>query len=116
MITYPVIRKHRKNAPPKPPRLPNGLLITSVQHQLDGLRINFEANVTWDGSTVPSAFRADTSDELLDGCINVLGTGPNWIEVEFNGSVAVGANWQVDGPMAGIAPGVAWPQAGVVLA
>jgi len=93
-----------------------GLAITSVQHQVDGLRINFASNVTWNGSDVPGAFRADTSDGPMDGCINVLATGSNWITVEFNGSVSLGAKWMVDGPMAGITPAIAWPQSGSVTA
>lgn len=97
---------------------PKGLRITSVQTRPtpQQVRINFAGNVTWNGTDVPSAFKADTSDGPLDGCINVVGTGPNWIEVEFNGSVDVGANWQVAAPMAGMTPSIAWPQSGTVSA
>ena len=115
MIFYPVIKRKRKPRTPAPP-LPNGLLITSVKTTTTPtqIKIFFAANVAWNGVDVPSAFRADTSDGPLDGCINVLGTGPDWIEVEFNGGVSVGANWTVDGPMAGITPAIAWPQSGTI--
>jgi len=95
-----------------------GLSITAVHTTTTPtqVKIYFAGDVTWNGTDVPSAFRADTSDGPLDGCINVLGTGPNWIEVEFNGDFSVGANWQVDGPMAGISPAIAWPQSGTVTA
>ena len=99
-------------------RKSTGLLITAVHLSTPAtqVKIYFAANVTWNGSDVPSAFRADTIDGPLDACINVLGTGPNWIEVEFNGDVSVGANWQVAAPMAGISPAIAWPQSGTVAA
>ena len=116
VILYPLVQRKRKSRRHVGPGVPNGLLITQVQRQTDGLRIYFAGNVAWNGLDVPSAFRADTSDGPLDGCINVLGTGPNWIEVEFNGSVSVGADWEVDAPMAGISPAVAYPQLGKVTA
>jgi hypothetical protein len=95
-----------------------GLSITSVQARPvpEQVRIFFSGAVAWNGADVPSAFKADTSDGPLDGCINVLAVGANYIEVEFNGAVSVGANWIVDGPMAGVGPPIAWPQAGVVSA
>ena len=46
----------------------------------------------------------------------MLASGSDWIEVEFNAEVAIGAAWQLNGPAAGITPAVAWPQAGVVTA
>jgi hypothetical protein len=101
---------------------PTALIITSVHTSTpaEQVKIFFAGNITWDGSTVPSAFRADTSDGPLDGCINVIATGSNWIEVEFNGSVSVGADWRVEGPMSGITAAgggaVAWPQSGNVTA
>lgn len=121
MITYPVIKKHRKNARPKPPLLPNGLVITSVKTSVppEQVKIFFAGPITWNGSTVPVAFKVFTSDNFFDSPINVIGTGPNWIEVEFNGSVSVGAQWQIDSAVAGITSaigGVAWPQAGNVTA
>lgn len=107
-------RKSRGRGKPIPG--PNGVLITSVHNTgtPTQVKIYFAANVVWNGTDVPSAFRADTSDGPLDGCINVLGTGPDWIEVEFNGDVATGANWAVDAPLAGILPAIAWPQSGGV--
>ena len=100
---------------------PAALVIPSVQTDTpaEQVKIFFNGNVSWDGSTVPSALRCDTSDGPLDACINVIAVGSNWVEVEFNGSVAAGANWQLDAPMAGIASatgGVAWPQSGTVTA
>jgi hypothetical protein len=112
-----VPRRRERHAPPGSGGA-NGIAITSVQLSTPAtqVKIHFASNVTWNGTDVPSAFKADTIDGPLDGCINVLGSGPNWIEVEFNGDVAVGANWQVAAPMAGITPAVAWPQSGVVTA
>ena len=106
-------RRRERRAAPNP-----GLLITAVHTTATPtqVKIYFAANVTWNGTDVPSAFKADTSDGPLDGCINVLGTGPDWIEVEFNGDVSAGANWQVAAPMAGITPAIAGPQSGVVVA
>ena len=93
-----------------------GVLITSVEHQTtrEELIIRFDAPITWDGETVPTNFEATTDDGPDKGCINVLGTGPDWIKVEFNGGVNVGAAWELVGEMAGITPRVAWPQSGVV--
>jgi hypothetical protein len=118
VILYPLAPRKRKSRRRVGSGVPNGILVTSVHLSTPAtqVKIFFAGNVTWNGSDVPSAFRADTSDGPLDACINVLGTGPDWIEVEFNGNVAAGANWQVDGPMAGITPAVAWPQSGVVTA
>ena len=118
MILYPLAPRKRKSRRRVGSGVPNGILVTSVHLSTPAtqVKIFFAGNVTWNGSDVPSAFRADTIDGPLDACINVLGTGPDWIEVEFNGNVAAGANWQVDGPMAGITPAVAWPQSGVVTA
>ena len=97
---------------------PASLTISSVHHgtEPESVRIYFAGNIAWNGTDVPNAFEADTSDGPLDGCVNVLGSGPNWIEVEFNGSVSTGANWAVGGPMAGISPAIAWPQSGTVSA
>jgi hypothetical protein len=118
MIAYPVIKKRRKNAAPRPPLLPNGLLITSVQTSIppEQVKIFFAGPITWNGSDLPVAFRLYTSDNFFDSPINVIGSGPNWLEVEFNGSVSVGAEWQVDSLIAGIMPFIAYPQAGNVTA
>ena len=93
-----------------------GLLITSVEHQTtrEEVIIRFSAPVTWNGTDVPANFQATTDDGPDQGCINVLGTGPDWIQVEFNGGVDVGAAWELVGAMAGITPAVAWPQSGTV--
>ena len=116
MIKFARRKRRNRNFRRRRDGITPGLLITAVQKTLEGLKVSFAGSMSWDGASVPGTFRADTSDGPLDGCINVLATGSNWIEVEFNGSVDVGANWLVDGPMAGITPAVAWPQSGTVTA
>ena len=118
MITYPLKFPRQKHRRPVAKKRPSGLVITSVKRSTapTQVKIYFEANVAWNGSDVPAAFMCYTSDGFMDSCINVLGSGPDWIEVEFNGDVLIGAEWQVEGPMNGITPAVAWPQSGVVTA
>ena len=107
----------RKRKPRPKPRPLSSLTITSVEITTAStqLKITFSAAITWNGTDVPTEFKCVTSDGL-DQPINVLSTGSDWIEVEFNGSVVVGAAWQVDGLMSGISPDVAWPQNGTVAA
>ena len=95
-----------------------GLLITSVELQTytSSLTIRFSGPIAWNGVDVPQAFETTTEDGPDQGCVNVLGSGPDWITVEFNSGVEVGAPWQVTGPMAGITPAIAWPQSGTVAA
>ena len=95
--------------------LPNpGLAITGVHSNLVSVAIQFSGAVVWNGVDTPTEFKAVTEDGFLDSCITVLSTGSDWIEVEFNAGVEVGAAWELQGPMAGITPAVAWPQAGTV--
>ena len=95
---------------------PTGVLITSVEHQTtrEEVIIRFSAPVTWNGVDVPSNFEATTDDGPDQPCLDVLATGADWIKVEFNGGVDVGAAWELVGAMAGITPAVAWPQSGTV--
>ena len=76
--------------------------------------VTFSAPITWNGVDVPYAFEAYTQDEVMEPCIYVFSVGANFVELEFNAPVDVGAAWQVVGAMAGITPSVAWPQAGIV--
>ena len=100
-----------------PPVPPSGLLIASVQRSgvAEQVKVFFSSNITWNGTDTPTALKVTTSDGV-ETPLDVLDTGANWIEVEFNGSVSAGAAWQVDGLMAGITPAVAWTQSGVVTA
>ena len=93
---------------------PAGLAIVSVLTQGAELVVTFSGPITWDGSTVPSAFQAFTTDEDFQSCINVNEVGAAYVKLEFNADVDAGAAWQLVGPMAGISPAVAWPQTGVV--
>ena len=47
---------------------------------------------------------------------DVLDGGEDWIEVLILAAVEVGSAWRIVGPMDGVVPAVAWPQAGVVVA
>lgn len=109
-------RSHGRRKQQRPP-FSAGVVITSVEHQTtrEEVIVRFNGPITWDGETVPSNFEATTDDGPDQGCINVLGTGPDWIKVEFNGGVDVGAAWELVGEMAGITPRVAWPQNGEVV-
>ncbi|HEX3355953.1 MAG TPA: hypothetical protein VHS31_03135 [Tepidisphaeraceae bacterium] len=78
------------------------------------LKVFFSAPIAWDGSTVPFAFSAFTNDGVMEGCIYVDAVGADWIEVEFNADVSVGAAWQLEAAMDGITPAVRWPQNGTV--
>ena len=104
-------RRHARHAP-----TPAGLLITSVEHQAirEEVIIRFSGPVTWNGVDQPTAFEATTDDGPDQACLDVLATGTDWIKVEFNGGVDVGAAWELVGPMVGITPAIAWPQSGVV--
>ena len=106
-------RRERQQTKPAPA----GLLITSVELQTytSSLTIRFSGPIVWNGTDVPQAFETTTEDGPDQGCVNVLGSGPDWITVEFNSGVEVGAPWRVTGPMAGITPAIAWPQSGVVV-
>ena len=68
------------------------------------------------GVDVPQNFQTTTEDGPDQGCVNVLGSGADWITVEFNSNVTVGGPWTIVGEMAGITPAVAWPQSGTVAA
>jgi len=92
-------------------------MITSVvtaEESPEQVRIYFAAPVAWDGVTTPSNFKAYTGDGFMDSPVDVVAAGADWVRVEFNGSVAAGAAWEVVGPLDGITPAVAWPQAGTV--
>ena len=78
------------------------------------LYVEFSAPISWNGVDVPYAFEAYTQDEVMEPCIYVNSVGANFVELEFNVPVDVGAAWQVNAAMAGITPAVAWPQSGVV--
>jgi hypothetical protein len=93
-----------------------GVLITSVEHQTirEEVIIRFSGPITWNGVDQPTAFEATTDDGPDQPCLDVLATGADWIRVEFNGGVDVGAAWALVGPMAGISPVIAWPQSGMV--
>src|SRR5690242_8603567 len=84
--------RRRKRQLPAPPV---GLLITSVEHQStrEEVIIRFSGPVTWNGTDQPTAFEATTDDGPNQACLDVLGTGPDWIKVEFNGGVDIGAAW-----------------------
>ena len=96
----------------------SGLAITLVKRSTPAtqVKIFFSGNIIWNGTDTPTAFECYTSDGFMDGCIHVLASGADWIEVEFNGDVLVGAEWQVVGPMLGISQAIAWPQSGTVTA
>jgi hypothetical protein len=101
---------------------PGGVTITSVEHQAtrEEVIIRFSGPITWNGVDQPTAFEATTDDGPNQPCLDVLATGTDWIRVEFNGGVDVGAAWELTGEMAGISgtggARVAWPQSGVVTA
>ena len=103
-------KKKAQSAPP-----PTGLTITSVvvQGADSQLRVTFSANITWDGETIPTAFQAFTHDGYLDACIAVVGTGSNYVDLEFNAGIDVGAAWEINAPMDGISPAILVPQSGV---
>ena len=106
----------RRKRQPGGAAAPTGLLITSVEHQTytASLTIRFNGPITWNGTDVPQAFETTTEDGPNQGCVNVLGSGPDWITVEFNSGVEIGARWELTGAMAGVTPLVAWPQSGTV--
>ena len=117
-MLLPTPSKFRKRRGTAEAQSQTGLAITSVQRHAtinEQVKIFFAAPITWDGATTPSHFSVVT-DEGRECPLDVLSAGSNWIEVEFNGAVSVGATWQLNGPAAGISPAVAWPQAGVVTA
>src|SRR5215831_7428806 len=95
--------KYRRRKP-RITRPPVGLAIVAVRTSTpaEQVKIYFSAPITWNGTDTPTSFMAYTSDGFVDSCINVIAAGSDWIEVEFNGSVAAGADWQLNGPMAGI--------------
>src|SRR5688500_10527531 len=105
----PRVRRTRRDAagPASP-----GLTITSVQLQVvpRQLIVRFSAPIVWNGVDVPLEFKAYTSDEFFDSPFAVVSVGADWMELEFNGAIAVGAAWEVVGAMAGITPVVAFPQ------
>lgn len=109
--------KYRRRKP-RITRPPVGLSIVAVKTSTppEQVKIYFSAPITWNGTDTPTAFMAYTADGFVDSCINVIATGVDWIEVEFNGSVAAGADWQVNTPLVGISPAVTWPQSGTVTA
>ena len=113
----PPYRPRRSRGKRRTQAAPAGLMIASVTLSESSdyqLVVTFSAPVTWNGVDVPAEFQATTSDGPGESCINVVTMGPDWIEVEFNGSIEVGADWSVDSPMSGISPIVAAPQSGVV--
>jgi hypothetical protein len=114
IIIPPVFPRRRKKRAAIAAAPPIGLTITSVETATpaEQIIVRFSSAITWDGSSVPVEFKAFTSDEFFDSPINVAGVGADWIELEFNGSVSVGAAWELNGPMAGITPAVAFPQMG----
>ena len=107
-------RTHRRRKPVEP-GTPSGLVITSVavQGADSQLRVTFSSNITWDGETIPTAFTAYTHDGYLDACIAVVGTGSNYVDLEFNAGIDVGAAWELNGTMEGISPAILVPQSGV---
>ena len=109
-------RVHRKRRD-VPVGAANGLLIASVEVQAiaNQLIVRFSGPIVWNGVEVPYEFVAFTEDGFMDPPANVLGAGADWMELEFNASVAPGAAWELNGPMLGISPEVSFPQAGVVV-
>ena len=106
----PLRRKYKKPAP-------TGLSITKVASAgpVHELMIFFPEDVVWDGVGVPAAFRAMNSEGVMEPCVAVSAIYPGGVlQVEFSGTVGQGVAWELDGPMAGISPEVAWPQSGVV--
>jgi hypothetical protein len=96
------------------PATATGVAILSVSSMTSQVvRITFATEIAHDGSSVPVEFQCITGSGLQP-CESVWDVGLDWIELAFAAAVAVGAAWQVDGPMAGITPSVAWPQSGNV--
>jgi hypothetical protein len=116
MIIIPKKPRRRRRLPSAERAQPGGLRIASVVNGSapERLRINFAANVTWNGVGRPLSFQAYTGDEFMDSALDVVETGTDWIEVDFNAEVTLGAAWQLIAPLDGIAPAVAWPQNGDV--
>src|SRR5271154_3560663 len=106
----PLKFRKRSGRPPRKPTVipPIGLLITQVTIPGEDtvLRVYFSAAISWDGSSVPTQFKAFTNDGFMDSPIDVVSVGTDWIEVEFNGGLVVGRAWELDGAMAGITPAV----------
>jgi hypothetical protein len=116
IIPVPFRRRRRRRRPPQVPSAGPGLAIVSVVPQVprEQVRVYFAGPIAWDGATTPSNFRAYTQDGFMDSPVDVIAAGEHWIEVEFNGGLDAGAAWAVVGPLDGITPAVAWPQAGAV--
>lgn len=115
LLPFQLRRPFRRRKRRRPPASgAPGLTIVSVVSTGSEVVVQFSDSITWDGSTVPSAFQAFTTDEDWQSCINVTETGASYIKVEFNAGVDPGAGWALDGPMAGITPDIAWPQGGTV--
>ena len=116
-MLLPLIPRFRKDRRGRIKRLGrSGLLITAVQHQTtrEEVIIRFSGPVTWNGVDQPTTFEATTDDGPDQPCLDVLASGADWIKVEFNAGVDVGAAWELVGEMAGITPRIAWPQNGTV--
>ena len=91
------------------------MTITQVIVNGSELNIQLSGTVVWDGVTVPSNFRAFTTDGDWQSCIGVTEVGAGYVKLEFNAGVDIGAEWALDGPMDGLTPAIAWPQSGVVV-
>jgi len=118
MIPFARRKRRNRNFRRRKNGITPGLAITAVEHQTtrEEVIIRFSGAIAWNGVDQPTAFEATTDDGPKQACLDVLASGPDWIKVEFNGGVDVGAAWALAGAMAGISPPVAWPQSGIVTA
>ena len=106
-------RKRRAVVEPSPPL---GLMITSVTISIGAqIVVHFSGAIAWNGIDIPYEFKAFTQDGFFDVPIDVFAVGPDWMELEFNAGCDPGAAWELLGPMAGVTPDIAFPQAGNVI-
>ena len=117
MVTIPTIPfiSHRKRRSEQPDQ--GGLAILRVASSGPPARLTvfFPENVAYDHQHVPTEFHVIRSTGESVRCIGVTAVYTNpAIELEFMSEVGPGDRWELNSPMDGITPVVAWPQSGVV--
>ena len=122
MLT-PVIPEYRhrrikpKKVQPGPPVHPGIPIVRAYSPGWPSplLEVVFTQPVVWDHANVPSEFRVLTSGGATIWCIGVTRVYTEaGTEIELNGMVSPGDRWELNAPMDGITPVVAYPQSGIV--